>query len=158
MKGIVALTILITGLAIPAEAQSFLLSSNTFPTLGNGQLTWADYDGDGDLDFLYAGFGAPNVVNQLFRNDGTNGFVLAGNQQFGIKELAAAWGDFDNDGDLDLAVSGLGGELTTRIYRQEASGVFADTGAGAYMGGLRTWGDLDNDSGLDLIVTGQTGR
>lgn len=74
----------------------------------------ADYDNDGDLDLFFttvygvASFGRPNHP-VLFRNDG--GFVFA--DVTAPAKLAgqgptyqAAWGDVDNDGDLDLTTAG----------------------------------------------------
>jgi FG-GAP-like repeat len=69
--------------------------------------------------------------------------------------LANAWGDFDNDGDLDLAVSLGSGEV--RLYRND-NGVFVSVGAemgmpqagGAEFRGL-SWGDYDGDGFIDLL-------
>ena len=69
--------------------------------------------------------------------------------------FANAWGDFDNDGDLDLAVSLGNGEV--RLYRNDA-GVFVSVGAemglpqagGPEFRGL-SWGDYDGDGFIDLL-------
>ncbi|MHB8867160.1 MAG: CRTAC1 family protein [Pirellulaceae bacterium] len=66
--------------------------------------SWADYDGDGDIDLLVTNYGGPN---RLYRNRGDATFedvaveagVAASNWSTG-----AAWGDFDRDGHLDLYV------------------------------------------------------
>jgi hypothetical protein len=70
-----------------------------------------------------------------------------------VGSLSNAWGDFDNDGDLDLAVSLKSGEL--RLYRND-NGVFTNIGAqlglptsGRELRGL-SWGDYDGDGWLDL--------
>lgn len=74
---------------------------------------------------------------------------------FGVAgSLSNAWGDMDNDGDLDLAVSLKSGEL--RLYRNDG-GTFVSVGAAM---GLPTaahelrglsWGDYDGDGWLDLL-------
>ncbi|WP_347302573.1 CRTAC1 family protein [Croceibacterium sp. TMG7-5b_MA50] len=68
--------------------------------------------------------------------------------------LSNAWGDFDNDGDLDLAVSTKAGEV--RLYRNDA-GTFTSIGEAAglplkahELRGL-SWGDYDGDGLLDLL-------
>ena len=69
--------------------------------------------------------------------------------------FANAWGDFDNDGDLDLAVSLGSGEV--RLYRNDR-GTFVSVGAtlgmpqaGSHeLRGL-SWGDYDGDGFLDLL-------
>lgn len=67
--------------------------------------------------------------------------------------VQADFGDYDNDGDLDMAVAAyifLGG--TTKIYRNE-NGMF--TTYAVWVGGSGTWcgwGDMDNDGDLDLAM------
>ena len=70
------------------------------------------------------------------------------------RSLSNAWGDYDNDGDLDLAVSLGTGEI--RLYRNDA-GVLASVGAEVGMPqsdqeirGL-SWGDYDGDGSVDLL-------
>ncbi len=68
-----------------------------------------------------------------------------------------AWGDYDKDGDLDLAVAGA--DATTKyakIYRNDA-GTFIDIGASlpAVSNCALAWGDCDNDGDLDLAIAGQ---
>jgi len=74
---------------------------------------------------------------------------------FGVAgSLSNAWGDFDGDGDADLAVSLKSGEL--RLYRND-HGTFVSIGAamglptkGYELRGL-SWGDYDGDGWLDLL-------
>jgi len=66
---------------------------------------FADYDNDGDLD-LY--LGATNAPNQLWENQGDGTFVdVAADKGVDLIEegKGVTWGDYDNDGDLDLYVS-----------------------------------------------------
>ena len=69
--------------------------------------------------------------------------------------LSNAWGDYDNDGDLDLAVSLGSGEI--RLYRNDA-GALVSVGAEVGMpqaGGQEfrglSWGDYDADGFIDLL-------
>lgn len=87
---------------------------------------WGDYDNDGKLDLLLYGYNAdgvpridPEFICQIWRNTGT-GFT---NINAGFPSLlngSAAWGDYDNDGRLDVLMTGQGywsGEPVTHIYR-----------------------------------------
>ncbi|MDE3000849.1 MAG: FG-GAP-like repeat-containing protein [Gemmatimonadota bacterium] len=122
------------------------------------QPAWADYDGDGDPDLFLANSGP----NRLFRND--SGSFVDVTAEAGLAELGlggpsfgASWGDFDNDGDLDLYVPYY--EETNRLYVnnggqfQEASGSLNAGGADTSRSRGAVWGDFDNDGDLDLYVT-----
>jgi hypothetical protein len=89
-------------------------------------------------------------TNRVFRflNDG---FI-------GVGSGAMVWGDVDNDGDLDVVISGPGAPIS-QIYLNQGGGVFTDGPAlpGNSLGGV-DWGDIDNDGNLDLIVQGFDGE
>ena len=120
-------------------------------------VAWGDYDGDGDLDVLVAGLGKHDVAfTTLYKNSGGT-FTDSGIVLLGLSRATAAWGDFDGDGDLDLAMTGLttAGVPTTVIYRNDG-GTFtpvAGTFTGVFVGSV-AWGDYDGDGDLDLLVTG----
>src|SRR4030042_6389125 len=65
-----------------------------------------------------------------------------------------SWGDYDNDNDLDVLVSG---DSYTRIYRNNGNGVFTDINAGIQrlIWAASDWGDYDNDGDLDLVLAGK---
>jgi penicillin G amidase len=130
-----------------------------FAAAGAQPNAWADVDGDGDLD-LFVGFqqGKPN---RLYRNDrGTFTDVAA---VVGVADLtdtrAAAWGDFDGDGNIDLYVGFTRrSETHNRLYRNDGAGKhFTDVGKALgvdAVGETRqvSWVDVDNDGDLDLFV------
>lgn len=68
-----------------------------------------------------------------------------------------AWGDYDNDGDLDLLVCGsTSNNLLTRIYRNDGQGTLVDIHAGLIPLVARAvaWGDYDNDGDLGILLNG----
>ncbi len=69
---------------------------------------WGDYDNDGDIDLLITGstmsYPNSNPVTEIYKNEGNNTFSKINNTSIdGVSEGHADWGDFDNDGDLDLS-------------------------------------------------------
>ncbi|MCC6740606.1 MAG: VCBS repeat-containing protein [Planctomycetia bacterium] len=124
-------------------------------------VAWGDYDNDGDLDLAYTGYVYGDTAHfRLYRNDGGDKFTDIAPALPNLYQTAIAWGDYDNDGDLDLALAGYSISLgnITRVYRNDGDGVFTDIGAG--LTGVAwadiAWGDYDNDGDLDLCVAGET--
>jgi gliding motility-associated-like protein len=120
---------------------------------------WGDFDGDGDLDIAIAGADISNVlITKIYQNN-AGAFVDTGETLQGVDYSSMDWGDYDNDGDLDLAVLGRfntgTGQSSTIIY-QNNGGVFTDIGAGliGVSNGSADWVDYDTDGDLDLFITG----
>jgi len=117
-------------------------------------VAWGDYDDDGDLDLYLAN---DIGINRLYQNNGDGTFAEVGAAS-GTNDAgngrSVAWGDYDNDGDLDLYLANVG---TSRLYRNDGDGTFTDasvaagTENGGFAGGIG-WGDYDNDGDLDLYV------
>jgi hypothetical protein len=116
-----------------------------------------DADGDGDLDFLIAGnrfisAGSGQAYVRLFLNAGNATFSeTVPNLPAVFDGAVASWGDYDNDGDLDLFYDGS-------IYRQD-SGAFTlvNSLVPGIQEGQAAWGDYDGEGDLDLAVTGEFG-
>jgi len=127
-----------------------------------GSVAWGDYDNDGDLDILLTGQEADgNRISLIYRNDGNSSFMeQSGITLPGVYYGSGSWGDYDNDGDLDILLTGTcsDGTIISRIFRNNGNNSFAEqTGVyltGVYMSSV-TWADCDNDSDLDILITGQ---
>ena len=129
------------------------------PGVNYAGAAWGDCDSDGDLDLALAGRdGSGARLSRIYRNDGgafTN--INAGLPSLDWAHLA--WGDYDNDGDLDLVLVGhTGSAPLTRLYRNDG-GSFAEVNPGLVniYAGQAAWGDYDNDGDLDLLLAGADG-
>jgi hypothetical protein len=76
----------------------------------------------------------------------------------GLGFSKGVWGDYDNDGDLDIVLTGEPGSTipATIIYRNDA-GTFTDIQSNipGFTYGSVEWGDYDNDLDLDLLIAGK---
>lgn len=126
--------------------------------LSRGAAAWGDYDNDGDLDLLISGLANDgNKTVKLYQNNQGN-FIDTQTNLIQVSRSSLAWGDYDNDGDIDILITGMDnqGKRLTKIY-QNNNGKFKDIQA-RLMGlcaGAVAWGDYDNDGDLDIIVTGE---
>ena len=136
-----------------------LVQPDLFAVAGGQPNCWADFNNDGHLD-LFAGF-KDGVANRLYRYDGSRFADVAA--ELGVADLtdtrAAAWGDYNADGHLDLYVgftrrSGA----ANKLYRNDGDGKhFTEIGRELGIdvkGETRqvSWIDFDNDGRVDLFV------
>ena len=136
------------------------------------QISWIDYDNDGDVD-LFVGF--RDLPNVLFRNDG--GRFTDVSKAMGIvgsrATMGGVWFDFDLDGDLDLYLANMDG-YPNRMYRNDRTrfvdvapefgldsggrSIAANPGDHSMAGSIRPdLVDFDNDGDLDIFVTNMNG-
>jgi hypothetical protein len=147
--------------------------------MGGRGVAWGDYNNDGCLD-LYIARGYDNIdgnkISSLLKNslylNNMDGTFTEVTDPAGVGDAsnngAAVWGDYDNDGLLDLFVANAGdgsGVNANRLYRNNGDGTFTDM---ADAEGLQladsitphegaAWGDYDNDGFLDLVLKNGVG-
>ncbi|HEY4787825.1 MAG TPA: CRTAC1 family protein [Bacteroidales bacterium] len=129
----------------------------------NGNLitcTWVDYDNDGDFDIFITRGHPDEASNLLYQNMGNDKFVLVTGSEI-TKPMGnfwnAGWGDFDNDGDLDLCYTSL--LKQNFLFENNGDGTFKPitdnivvTDTSAKTGCSAVWADYDNDGDLDLVL------
>jgi len=141
------------------KAQQFTEQTGIIlPNVTYSFATWADYDNDGYLDVLITGNDGTNPVTKIYKNNGDNTFTeQSGINLTGIQNSSVAWGDFDNDGDLDILMAGTDSKNTiTEIWKNNGSNNFSKLDYLLLPGiqGTVKWADLDNDGDLDFIIAG----
>ena len=133
-----------------------------FETFGSG-VGVIDFDNDGYPDLFFANgadlaHGKPSPGNALYRNLGNGKFAdvtaKAGLKGNGMFATGVTVGDYDNDGNLDIYVTGFGG---SQLFRNNGDGTFSDVTVKAGVGASgwsssAAWVDYDRDGYLDLFV------
>jgi hypothetical protein len=135
------------------------------PEIMGGGVALFDMEGDGDLDIFMVQSGqlstAPGTPagHRLFRNRGDGSFEDV-SAEHGIATvpgygMGVATADYDNDGDVDLYVTGLGANV---LLQNDGGGRFVDVTRTAGVAGTgwsasATFVDVDADGHLDLFVT-----
>lgn len=142
---------------------TFVDSGAAFPSRVSSSISFGDYDNDGDLDILLTGGTIADVSTgfmQIFRNEGSFIFTPVEVLTPGIRNGMAEFGDYNNDGYLDIAFAGSAGSgnYVTKILKGSSAGTFTEVPLTLL--GLRyskvAWVDYDCDGDLDLMVSGST--
>lgn len=144
-------------------------SSQLPEDMGSGA-AWGDYDNDGWVDLVVANEVGPLTITdserrqsparaRLYHND--HGTFSDVTDKAGIEfrgwGMGVAWGDYDNDGNVDLVLTAYGHNV---LYHNNGDGTFTDRSLVSRIGvpeGFWTgasWGDYNRDGFLDLYITG----
>ena len=134
---------------------------------GGRTVAWGDYDNDGHLDILLTGANSAltgdwSIFSKIYRNNGDNTFTEQTKISLtGVYSSSAVWGDYNNDGYLDILLTGYtGSENVSKIYRNNGDNTFTEQTSISLTGisGKAAWGDYDNDGDLDILITGSSGQ
>jgi hypothetical protein len=132
------------------------------PNSAFGATAMADYDNDGDLDFIATGLDASsNTITQIYKNTPAGFSIVTSPALPNVYNGSVGWGDYNNDGLLDLVITG---DTLFNNNESAVAKIFKNTGAGfveQFAGtllpmhlGNTEWFDYNNDGLLDLLVTG----
>lgn len=161
------------GTFVDATAAAGVVPPNDVDLAGRG-VNWGDFDNDGDQDCYVSNYRL--CENFLWENSGRGRFAnraaelgVSGDEVNGWygHTIGSAWGDFDNDGDLDLFTADLAHPRyiefsnRSRLYENQGPDAvprFRDRRADV---GIRyeethsdpAWADVDSDGDLDLYIT-----
>jgi len=131
-----------------------------------------DIDNDGDLDLFIPNLAHPRAQrwsdrSMLAVNQGPPDFDFVDEVEgWGLPydegDVMGAFGDWDNDGDLDLAVASLYPGHYSRLYRNDGPeagfvDVTYETGTAVHDAVSVVWGDVDEDGWLDLVLGDRSG-
>lgn len=136
----------------------------TSSVLGNSPAkyhsSWADFDNDGDMD-VYVKSGDPGVV-AVYQNSGHGTFELLEEPRLAADTgywTGGYWGDYDNDGHIDLFIVGQKSyePYQNHLYHINGNGTFTLVTEGAVASDIEpshaaAWADHDRDGDLDLFV------
>ena len=156
-----------------------LLMETPFPKLNASNVTWFDYNNDGNLDVFLAGYAEGGRYSGLWKNLGSEAnyefeevciaeFEYINNEGGNKNNRYAVAADYDNDGWVDLYFHGYtdGGDRVAKLYKningerfEEVTNVVTNPVLEGHdlvqlNGGGAFWGDYDNDGDLDLIASG----
>ena len=142
--------------------------NNSFSPLTNiniegvirGSVAWGDYNNDSLLDFIFTGWVDGVEYTTIYKNIGNDNFLAQ--EQILIKPYtfgSVRWGDYNNDGFLDILVAGEGTSNTfaVKIYKNNKGESFAELENTNFVGvsqGHTIFGDYNNDGLLDVLITG----
>lgn len=144
---------------LSAYGQTFEQVADGLPNVGSSSAVWADFDNDGLLDLALTGIDDSNAkTGGIYINQGDDTFTALGAGIEAVSDGAIATADVNNDGWMDLLVTGVNtaGSRITKLYQNGGDGTFAVVNAG--FAGVAfsdaTFADFNNDGRQDLFLLG----
>jgi len=160
-----SMLILLFGLYTNSFATDFTPISHIFPKVINGAAAWGDYNKDGYYDLAICGdtsaVSTPALVFYVYKNNGDLTFTKIA-KLTGLYEGEIKWGDFNNDGLLDIIACGSSGASgsytpTVKIYQNNNNDTFTEItshGITALTYSSLDVADLDKDGDCDIVISG----
>lgn len=136
------------------------------PGVYNSYISWGDYDSDGFADLLITGSTIDDQesgISEIYKNQGSLSFKYVNSHLMGIHSGIGLWGDCDNDGKIDILISGsvqnenkFSINYTTKVYLNKGSSFaeLTNTPFLDFVNSSGSWGDYDNDNDLDIVIEG----
>ncbi len=131
-----------------------------FKGINQGDVAFADIDGDSDQDLVYQGTSIQSRIIKLFTNDGAGNFTEVTNHPFVPSEGGnLLFADVDGDNDQDLFMNGGTGGLNriVKLFLNDGQGNFTEAQGTPFIAtylGEAAFSDVDNDMDLDILITG----
>ncbi|NOU16482.1 MAG: PKD domain-containing protein [Bacteroidales bacterium] len=148
---------------VTSAGQFSIQDGIAFPSLNYSAFAWGDYDNDGNLDLIMTGDSSSVPITRIFKGNGLGGFAPQYQIKMqGVEYGSVAWGDYNNDGYLDVLLTGSTTSawphtMFSRIYKNNKNGTFTEQSQIDIFpinNGSAIWGDFDNDGDLDILLAG----
>jgi len=155
------LDLLVTGISVDGALTEIYHNSgdDTFVAGDHGLLPCqgssvdvADYTNNGYPDIVVSGNSSQGLVTKIYNNNGDGVFVELDSDLPGVALGSCQWGDFNQNGSLDLLLSGFN---NASVFRNvDGNFVNVQDGLTPVNFSSAAWGDFDNDGDLDILLTG----
>src|SRR5690554_4629476 len=130
----------------------FYQANAGFPGVSGAAVDLGDFNNNGFIDVLLAGNSPQGLISRIYRNNGDETFTDIEADLPGVALGSARWGDLDQNGALDIILTGFN---TAAVFRN-IDDLFIPVNSGLIP--LNTssaaWADFDNDGDLDIVLTG----
>jgi len=139
------------------------LEDHNIPGVSQASLDWGDYDNDGFKDLLITGHTGQERISRVYKTNADSTYTYQETIQLtGVNYGSGLWGDLNNNGYLDIVISGQADteDYVTIVYENDGFGGFTAR-SDLSLPGVRYSSldliDFNNDGWLDIFISGDTG-